>query len=104
MSIAGSWNVTIATPIGKQFVVLDLTETDGMVAGIAKGGAETTALIDPVLDGDRLIWRQAITKPMRLTLTFDVTLVGDTLNGTAQAGLLPASKVTGRRATEVAAS
>jgi len=104
MSIAGSWNVTIATPLGKQSIVLDLNEKDGVVKGVAKGDAETTPLIDPVLDGDRLLWGQTITKPMKLKLIFDVTFRGDALSGTAQAGLLPSSKVTGYRATEGAAS
>ncbi len=99
MSVAGSWNITIVTPIGKQSAVLELTESDGVIAGIAKGGAESTPLIDPVLDGDRLTWAQSITKPMRLNLTFDVTVDGDTLTGTSKAGRLPTSKVTGRRVT-----
>lgn len=50
-----------------------------------------------VLDGDRLTWKQAITKPMRLNLAFAVRIDGDTLTGTSRAGRLPASKVTGER-------
>ncbi len=97
MSVAGVWNIIIATPIGTQSVVLELTESGGVVAGIATGGAESMPLIAPVLDGDRLTWTQSITKPLRLNLTFDVTVDGDTLSGTSKAGRLPASKVTGRR-------
>ncbi len=97
MSVAGVWNITIATPIGRQSVVRELTESGGVVAGIATGDAESMPLIAPVLDGDRLTWTPSITKPLRLNLTFDVTVDGDTLSGTAKAGRLPASKVTGRR-------
>ncbi len=97
MSVAGVWNIVIATPIGAQSVVLELTEDGGAVAGIARGGAESTPLIAPVLDGHRLTWAQSITKPMRLNLTFDVTIDGDTLTGVLKAGRLPTSKVTGRR-------
>ncbi len=104
MSVAGVWNITIATPIGKQSVVLELTETDGVVAGLARGDAENTPLIDPVLDGNRLTWAQSITRPMRLNLTFDVTIDGDTLSGTSKAGRLPTSKVTGRRAAGAVSS
>ena len=50
-----------------------------------------------VLDGDRLTWKQAVTKPVRLNLAFAVTVTGDTLTGTSQAGRLPASQVTGER-------
>ena len=97
MALAGTWNIGISTPIGTQSVVLELTEHDGVIEGVAKGNAETTPLINPVLDGNRLTWKQAITKPMRLNLTFDVTIDGDSLIGTARAGMLPSSKVTGTR-------
>ena len=97
MSVAGVWHITIATPIGTHSVVLELSETGGVVAGVAKGAAENTPLIDPVLEGNRLTWAQSVTRPMRLNLTFDVTIDGDTLTGTPKAGMLPASKVAGRR-------
>ncbi len=97
MSLTGTWNISISTPIGTQSVVLELTEHDGVIEGVAKGNAETTPLINPVLDGNRLIWKQSITKPMRLNLTFDVTIDGNTLVGTSRAGMLPPSKVTGTR-------
>lgn len=97
MSIAGTWNITIPTPIGTQSVVLELTEHDGVIAGSAKSAAEAVPLINPVRDGNRLTWTQLITKPMRLNLKFDVTFDGDTLTGTSKAGMLPTSKVTGTR-------
>ncbi len=100
MSITGTWNVNISTPIGMQAVVLELTEVGGVVEGIAKGSGENIPLIDPILDGNRLLWKQSITKPMRLNLTFDVTIDGNTLTGTSKAGMLPTSKVIGTRVIE----
>ena len=39
-----------------------------------------------------------MTRPLRLTLRFDVTLdLSDTMTGTAKAGILPTSKLTGVR-------
>ena len=98
MSLTGTWNISISTPFGTQSAVLELTENDGVVEGIAKGDAETTPLFNPVLNGNRLTWKLSITKPLRLNLTFDVTIDGDTLTGTSKAGMLPSSKVTGTRA------
>ena len=98
MSLTGTWNISISTPIGTQSAVLELTEHGGVVEGIAKGDAETMPLINPVLDGNRLTWKLSITKPLRLNLTFDVTIESDILTGTAKAGILPSSKVTGTRA------
>jgi hypothetical protein len=82
-----------------QHVVLELTEHEGIIEGTAKSSAESTPLIHPLLDGKRLTWKQSITKPMRLNLAFDVIIDGDTLTGTSKAGMLPASIVTGTRAS-----
>ena len=100
MTLTGSWNISISTPIGTQFAILELTENEGVVEGMARGDAETTPLLNPVLRGNRLTWKQSITRPMRLNLTFDVTFDGDTLTGTSKAGMLPASTVTGTRVLE----
>jgi hypothetical protein len=54
---------------------------------------------DITLVGDRITWKQATTKPMRLNMTFDATLNGDTLQGTSKAGRLSSSKETGERRT-----
>ncbi len=97
MSLTGIWNISISTPIGTQSVVLELTENNGVVEGTAKSDAENTPLINPVLDGNQLTWKQSITRPMRLNLTFDVIIDGDTLTGTSKAGILPTSNVTGTR-------
>jgi hypothetical protein len=97
MTVAGTWNLTIKTPIGRQEVVLELVEVDGALHGTAIGAQETVPLVDPVLTGDQLTWRQSITKPMRLDLAFDLTVAGDSMTGTSRAGRLPRSKVTATR-------
>ncbi|MGP4085802.1 hypothetical protein [Streptomyces sp. KR55] len=88
-----------STPIGKIKAVVEFVRQDGVLTGTAHGAGEEVPLSDITLDGDRLTWKQAITKPMRLNLAFAVTVDGDTLTGTSKAGRLPASKVTGERRT-----
>jgi hypothetical protein len=97
MTFEGTWNVTIATPIGKQSVVFEISTEGDKMCGTARQGSETVPFIDPVADGNRLTWTQHVTKPLRLTLKVDVTIEGATMTGTAKAGLLPASKLTGER-------
>lgn len=99
MSVEGTWNLSISTPVGKMKAVVELREQDGVLTGVAHGAGEEVLLSDVALDGDRLTWKQAVTKPMRLNLAFDVTVDGDTLQGTSKAGRLPSSKVTGERRT-----
>ncbi|MFG2830312.1 hypothetical protein ACGFWI_23075 [Streptomyces sp. NPDC048434] len=100
MSVEGTWDLNISTPIGRIKAVTDLRAAeDGSLTGTAHGTGEHLPLRDVALDGSRLTWKQSITKPLRLNLSFAVTVDGDTLSGTSRAGRLPASKVTGRRRT-----
>ena len=97
MSIVGNWDVTIKTPIGSLAVVYEFAEHDGTLTGTATGEGETVPLRDLTVAGQRIRWRQSVTKPMRLNLDFDVVVDGDRLSGHSRAGRLPASTVTGRR-------
>ncbi|MEU6066718.1 MULTISPECIES: hypothetical protein [Streptomyces] len=99
MNVEGTWDLTIATPIGRIKPVIELRRAAGQLTGIAHGAGEHVPLVDVAVDGRTLTWKQAVTRPMRLNLAFTVTVVGDTLTGTSKAGRLPASKVTGHRRT-----
>jgi hypothetical protein len=96
-SVIGTWDLTIKTPIGTQLVVLQLSDVDGVVEGVAAGAHESVPIRDLVITGDTMAWQQSITKPIRLNLTFEVDVIGDQLSGTSKAGRLPRSKVTGIR-------
>jgi len=97
MVFDGTWRVIIATPIGKQEVVFEISTDQGVVRGIATQAAERVDFLDPVIDGERLTWSQRITKPFSMLLHFDVTVDGDRMAGTAKAGVLPTSSVIGER-------
>ena len=96
VSIIGDWDVAIKTPIGSLAVVYTFSD-DGGVTGTATGKGETVPLRDIAVDGQRVTWRQSVTKPMRLNLEFDVVVEGDRLTGHSKAGRLPRSAVTGVR-------
>ncbi|MBU8813150.1 hypothetical protein KL953_30175 [Mycolicibacterium goodii] len=97
--IVGEWDVTIKTPIGSLQVIYRFVERDGALDGTASSKAETVPLADVQVheDGRRVVWRQTVSKPMRLKLGFDVRVDGDRLTGHSQAGPLPRSAVTGVR-------
>lgn len=97
MSILGDWDVTIKTPIGSLAVVYTFTEHDGALAGTASAKDEAVPLRSIVVAGQRVTWRQSVTRPMRLNLDFDVTVDGDRLAGHSRAGRLPRSAVRGER-------
>jgi hypothetical protein len=98
-TFAGTWDITIDTPIGRMAVVFDITEKDGMIEGVARSDAEEVEFFDTVADGNRLTWSQKVTTPMRLTLKFEVEVDGDSMTGTSKAGIFPSSKVYGNRSS-----
>lgn len=98
-TFAGSWDVTIDTPIGTISAVLDITEQDGSITGVGRTDKESVDFYDVVADGNQLTWLQNVTTPMKLTLKFVVTVDGDTMVGTSKAGILPASKLQGTRSS-----
>lgn len=93
----GNWDTTIATPVGKLEVKLYIKASTDVILGTATQGDETINFLNPVLCNNRLIWTLPITRPMRLNLKFEVAVDGDQMSGIAKAGLLPASKLTGKR-------
>jgi hypothetical protein len=96
MDLIGDWDVTIKTPIGSLAVVYTFADNGG-ITGTATGKGETVPLRDIAVHGQRVTWRQSVTKPMRLNLDFDVVVDGDSLTGHSKAGRLPRSVVTGVR-------
>jgi hypothetical protein len=98
-NFAGTWNVTIETPMGKIEPIFEIVEENGSISGSARTDADSANFYDVVADGDRLTWMQDVTTPMKLTLKFDVTVDGDTMTGTSKAGIFPASKLYGSRQT-----
>ncbi|MER6685964.1 hypothetical protein [Streptomyces olivaceoviridis] len=97
MSVEGVWDLTIATPIGHIKPVIELRRDGGQFTGFTQGTGEQIPLEEVVVDGNQVTWKQAVTKPLRLNLVFNVTIDGDTLTGSSKAGRLPSSKVTGQR-------
>jgi hypothetical protein len=97
ITFAGVWDVTLATPIGKMAVVLDIRDRDGAIHGTAATADETVDFIDAVAEGNQLTWTQNVTTPMKLTLKFDVSVDGDAMTGGARVGFMPASTLTGTR-------
>lgn len=96
-TFAGTWKVTVDTPIATIEAVLEITEKDGTITGEASTKDETVAFYDVVADGNALSWFQDVTTPMKLKLKFDVTVEGDSMVGTSKPDGLPAAKLQGTR-------
>ncbi|WP_330214459.1 DJ-1/PfpI family protein [Pseudomonas sp. AM8] len=93
----GDWDVEISTPIGVMKVMLSILIVDGLLQGTATQEGETTQLDSVWINGDQLCWSQALKKPLKITLDFAVRTSLNTMSGTAKAGSLPASRLTGSK-------
>lgn len=96
----GTWDTEIATPVGKLQVKLCISTSNGMIHGKATQGNETVEFLNPAPHDNKLTWMLRITTPLRLNLKFEVTADGDRMIGFAKAGMLPASKLTGKRLSQ----
>jgi hypothetical protein len=100
-AIVGTWDVQIATPVGRIAVVMTFVQTPHGITGRATGRGEDVTLgeVQAVngAAGETVMWTQTITKPLRLNLDFEVLVDGDAMVGLSRAGRLPSSKVTGSR-------
>lgn len=97
MSVTGSWDATMKTPIGSLKAVFTFDEESGVLVGRAEANGDRVEMHEVVLDGNRLTWKQSVRKPMRLNLNFDLTVDGDTLHGISRAGTLPTTEVSAIR-------
>lgn len=102
MSVIGTWDVSMKTPIGTITAVYTFTRDSSGNRGEARSKAETVPLEDIAVEigeegAERVRWRQRVSKPMRLNLDFDVTIAGDEMTGVSRAGRLPRTQVTGTR-------
>lgn len=96
MHVDGDWTLTLNTPMGAQISKLSVIAADGILTGSFETPGGDVALRDGTLHGAVLSWKADMTAPFAMTLTFALTMDGDTLTGTAESimGKIP---VTGLR-------
>ncbi|MGL5851804.1 MAG: hypothetical protein ACRCZD_13585 [Phycicoccus sp.] len=98
MAVAGTWNITVSTPLGAQKGTLDVTVDGSTLAGTAQILGGSTPLTDGSVDGNEMRFVITVTNPMKIDLNFHLLVDGDTLTGTAKAGPIGEQKVVGERA------
>ena len=69
MSVAGTWKLTIDTPLGRQESVVELAVDGSSLTGSASSNGETIEIFDGSVDGDNATWKVKVTKPIAVTAT-----------------------------------
>ncbi|NUR69266.1 MAG: hypothetical protein HOU81_00450 [Hamadaea sp.] len=98
MSIDGTWNVSMKTPMGTMQGELILVTSGATLTGSLTGPSGPEPLVDGVVDGDDLTWTIKLSKPMSMTIHYKVKIDGDSLNGTAKLGVFKPTSIVGTRA------
>lgn len=101
MSLTGTWQLSISTPVGEQKAELELVQHGpDQISGCTRSGPEDEQpLTDPKLDGNKLSWKSKFTTPVKVTARMELTFDGDSVSGTAKAGFFPPLRIVGRRAS-----
>jgi hypothetical protein len=97
VAIDGFWNVAIKTPVGTRRTVIEFYTAAGVLKGVSRNGKDELTLNELTEADSRLTWWTNVTKPMRMVMSFDVEIDGDTMTGTAKGGPMSSAKVTGTR-------
>ena len=97
MSFAGTWDVTVNSPMGAKVFRIEVQTGEGTVQGTVSLDGETAPLIDPALADGHLRWSVKMPRPMNILLEVDLTEAGDGLTGLAKAGRMVLPEVKGTR-------
>ena len=82
MSVTGTWNLTLNSPLGDQAARLDLHDTSGALDGTLTGKGDPAPLQRVAFDGSVVSFAADADTPVgRLNLAFSGTVTGDTLAG-----------------------
>ena len=86
MSVDGTWNVVVKSPMGDQPSTLTLKAEGGALTGTASAQGNTNPIANGKVDGDAVSWSNSITTPFPMTLEFSGKVDGDSLSGSVKAG------------------
>ena len=99
MSVDGTWELTLDTPMGAQKAKLTLTSDGDSLSGKLTGGPGGELEIeDGKVDGNDISYKFKITSPMAIEVEVTATVDGDSISGSAKLGAFGNAKITGNRA------
>jgi hypothetical protein len=98
MSVDGSWNLTMSTPMGERKATLTLKSSGNTLTGTQTAEQGSAEIADGKVDGSKLSWKVSIQQPMPLTLDFNGTVSGDAMEGSMGVGFMGSFPFTGTRA------
>jgi len=97
VKVDGEWKLVLASPAGPQPMGMHLQSAGNAVTGYLSS-SEGEKPFTGTMDGNRIKFDLKVTKPMSITLKYDLAIDGDTIAGTCKMGIFGKAKVRGQRA------
>ncbi len=97
MSVAGTYNVTVKSPMGDQAGTFTVNVDGDSFTGSLVGGLGSMDAIEGKVDGNKLTWKMDMKVPMPMTLECEATVDGDTVTGAVKAGAFGSMPLSGTR-------
>lgn len=99
MSVDGTWNITVNSPMGARESTFVLNADGGNLNGhgLAPDGGQNP-IKDGVANGGIVSWKIDVISPMPMTLEFEGKVDGDEISGTTKAGAFGSMPFKGQRA------
>lgn len=98
MSVDGTWNITLQTPLGSREARLTLSSSGGTLTGTLAADIGSTEIAAGTVEGDQASWTADVTDPMALTLEFSARVEGDMMSGSVRLGMFGTAPLSGTRA------
>jgi carbon-monoxide dehydrogenase large subunit len=95
--VDGAWKIVMYPPMGGPQEMVGRFTTDGDVLKGILESPQGSQDFQGTVSGNRLKWEMKVTKPVSITLKYDLTIDGDSLSGKAKLGMLGNAKVSGQR-------
>jgi hypothetical protein len=99
MAVAGTYDVSIKTPMGDQKGKLTVEPAgDGFTGRVSNAMMGAMEITDGKVSGDTLTWTMDMKVPMPMTLECQATVNGNAIAGAIKAGMFGSMDLTGTRA------
>jgi len=98
MGVAGSYDVSVSTPMGEQKGTLTVIPDGDSFSGALASPMGHAAITGGKIAGDTLRWQMQISTPMSLSLDCEATVSGDAISGSVKAGVFGSMPLEGVRA------
>ena len=99
MSVEGTYDIAIQSPMGEQKGQLTVQPSgDSFTGTVSNAMMGTMEVAEGKIDGNKLTWKMDMKVPMPMTLDCDATVDGDAITGSVKAGAFGSMALTGTRA------